>query len=75
MILNVSNLILVTFTDSYNNVSHIGCTTGTKKRRAEHRDNETNQFGRALSSYGYDNFQFEILETVKVSEIHNTRGV
>ena len=32
------------------------------------RDNKTNKFGRALTTYGYDNFQFEMLETVQLSE-------
>ena len=39
-----------------------------QKRQQKHRDNKTNKFSRALTTYGYDNFQFEILETVQFSE-------
>ena len=54
---------------SYNNISHIGCTTDVKKRQEKHKSNSTNKFGRAIKQYQYNNFKFEILETVKFSEI------
>ena len=54
---------------SYNNISYIGCTTDVKKRQEEHKSNSTNKFGRAIKQYQYNNFKFEILETVKFSEI------
>ena len=52
----------------YNNVSYIGCTTDINKRKEEHKEHNTHKFGRALKQYGYDNFKFEILETVNFSE-------
>ena len=53
---------------SYSNVSCIGCTTGINKRKEEHKGTKTTKFGRALKQYGYDNFKFEILETIQFSE-------
>ena len=53
---------------SYNNVSYIGCTTNIEQRKDEHKNNKTNKFGRAIKQFGYNNFKFEILETVKFSE-------
>ena len=50
-------------------MSYIGCTTDIEKKRAEHKDNKLNKFGRALTKYGYDNFQVEMSETVKLSKI------
>ena len=47
---------------------YIGCTIDINKRQQKHRDNKTNKFGRALTTYGYDNFQCEILETAQFSE-------
>ena len=46
---------------SYNDVYFIGCTTDIKKRQQKHRDNKIYKLGRALTTYGYDNFQFEML--------------
>ena len=54
---------------SFNGISYIGCTTDINKRKEEHNNNKTNKFGRAIKQYGYDNFKFEILETVKFSEM------
>ena len=56
------------YTYSYNDICYIGCTTDIKQRLQKHRDNTTNTRGRALTTYGYDNFQFELLETVQFSE-------
>ena len=53
----------------YNNISHIGCTTEVKKRQEDHKSNSTNQFGRAIKQYQYNNLKFEILENVKFSEM------
>ena len=53
---------------SCNDIYYIGCTTDIKETQQTHRDNNTHRFGRALTTYGYDNFQFEILETVQFSE-------
>ena len=53
---------------SYNNVSYIGCTIDIEKRKNQHKENNTNKFGRAIKQFGYKNFKFEILETVKFSE-------
>ena len=54
---------------SYNNVSYIGCTTDINKRQEDHKENKTNKVGRAVKEYKYDNLKFEILETVKFSEM------
>ena len=53
---------------SYNGKSYIGSTTDIKKRQEEHKQNNTNKFGRAIKEYGYNNFTFEILETKNYSE-------
>ena len=61
---------------SFNGKSYIGSTRKPiKERQEEHRNcNKTYKFGRALKEHGYDNFQFEILETVRfgeASELHD----
>ena len=64
---NVRNHILDIFTDVIKTMHRIldAQLTLTKE---EHTENKTNKIGRALKQYGYDNFKFEILETVKSSE-------
>ena len=52
----------------YNGAPYVGCTTDIEKRKYKHINNKTNEFGRALQKYNYENFQFEILETVQFSE-------
>ena len=53
---------------SHNGKSYIGSTTNIKKRKAEHEENTTHKFGRAIREYGYKQFKFEILETIKFGE-------
>ena len=53
---------------SYSGKSYVGSTTNIKERKEEHKHNKTNKFGRAIERIGYNNFKFEILETVKFTE-------
>ena len=53
---------------SYNNKSHIGCTTDIEKTREDHNTNVTYKFGRAIHEIGYDNFEFEILDKIKFND-------
>ena len=53
---------------SYNNKSHIGCTTNIEKRKEDHKTNATYKCGRAIQEIGYDNFEFEILDNIKFSD-------
>ena len=39
-----------------------------KKRKEEHKTNNTNKFGRAIKQYGYTSFEFKILETINYSD-------
>ena len=55
---------------TYNNKSYIGSTNDLQKRKEQHRLNETCKFGRAIEKYGYDKFEFTILETIKYGEKH-----
>ena len=59
----------------YNNVPCIGCITGINKRKEEHKENNTNNYGRALKQYGCDDFEFEILETVHFNEKHELADI
>ena len=52
----------------YINISYIGATNDIEKRRQEHKETNTNKIGCALKQYGYDNFEFEVLETVQFNE-------
>ena len=53
-------------------VNHIGSTKiNIKDRQNDHRTgNNTYKFGNAIRSYGYSNFKFELLETIKFGDIH-----
>ncbi len=57
---------------SYNNKSYVGCTNNVKKRQEEHKLNIRGlrtKFQRVLNEIGYDNFKFEILETIQYGEM------
>ena len=53
---------------SYNNKSYIGCTTDIEKRKEDHETNAAYKFGRAIQEFGYDNFEFEILDEIKFND-------
>ena len=50
------------FMYSYINKSYIGCITDIEKRKEAHKTNATYEFGRAIREFGYDNFEFDILD-------------
>jgi group I intron endonuclease len=54
---------------SHNNISYIGSTVNVLRRQTEHKENPTLKFGVAIKKTGYDNFDFEILETIKFLDI------
>jgi group I intron endonuclease len=54
---------------SHNNISYIGCTVNVNRRKEDHKTNPTLKFGDAIKKIGYDNFEFEILETIKFVDI------
>jgi hypothetical protein len=53
---------------TYNGKCYIGSTNNIKDRKEEHKQNNTNKFGRAIQTIGYNNLKFEILETVHYGE-------
>ena len=53
---------------TYNNKSYIGSTNNIKERKEQHKTNQTCKFGRAIEKYGYDKFEFIILETIQYGE-------
>ena len=55
---------------TYNNKSYIGSTNNIKQRKEQHKTNTTGKFGRAIKTYGYDNFEFTILEKIQYGEKH-----
>ena len=53
---------------SYDGKSYIGSTNNIKLRKEEHKHNNTNKFGRAIQSIGYNNFKFEIVRVVEYGD-------
>ena len=53
---------------SYNGKSYIGSTNNIRLRKEEHKTNNTNKFGRAIQSIGYNNFTFETIKTIQYGE-------
>ena len=52
----------------YNDKSYIGCTTNIEKRKEGHKTNVTYKFGRAIQEIVYDNFEFVILDKIKLND-------
>ena len=53
--------------------NYIGSTTDVNKRKQEHRTSTkagNTKFKRAVKLYGFDNFNYEVLETIKYSNIN-----
>lgn len=60
---------------SINGMSYIGSTSDIKKRKEQHKTNTTRKFGDAIKNFGYDAFKFDILETIKYSEIQEVHEI
>lgn len=60
------------FTNNKNGMSYIGQSTNIKKRYNQHKnvDHESTVFHDAIREFGFDSFDFEIIETCKRSELN-----
>ena len=53
---------------SYNGKAYIGSTTNIKHRKEEHNTNLTHKFGNAITQIGYNNFKFEVIDTLRCND-------
>ena len=52
----------------YNGRSYIGSTINIKHRKEEHNTILTNKFGNAFKHIGYNNFTFEVVDTLRFND-------
>lgn len=61
------------FTNKINGMSYIGQSTNIERRHKEHRTKkcESSLFHDAITEYGFDNFDFSVIEICDVKELNN----
>ena len=56
----------------YNGMYYVGSTNNLKKRKEEHKEGLKagyTKFKKAIKEYGFNNFNYKVLETIKYSNI------